>query len=156
NLLKFRHALAGWELVPIHGRSEAEVAALLRECLLFLSFGHPEGCPLPPLEAMACGCLVIGYHGRGGREYFHPDFCYPIETGDILGFARTVDTVLRDYAADHRPVQQKAARAAAYLREHYSLDQEERDIMHAWQAIVRLREARTAPPVAAPTAPVDA
>jgi hypothetical protein len=24
----------------------------------------------------------------GGREYFLPDFCYPIEIGDVLNFAK--------------------------------------------------------------------
>ena len=62
NLLKFRGALRGFELAPIHGQPERQVAAVLGEALVFLSFGHPEGCPLPPLEAMACGCVVVGYY----------------------------------------------------------------------------------------------
>src|SRR3546814_3802603 len=34
------------------GRPEAESARILRESLLFLSFGYPEGFSLPPAEAM--------------------------------------------------------------------------------------------------------
>jgi hypothetical protein len=70
NFLKFRGRLGGWTIVALDGKSEAETAAILRQSLIFLSFGYPEGLPLPPLEAMACGCLLIGYHGMGGREYF--------------------------------------------------------------------------------------
>ena len=37
--------------------------------LLFLSCGHPEGFGLPLAEAIACGCLVVGYHGLAGRDF---------------------------------------------------------------------------------------
>ena len=46
------------------------------------------------MEAMASGCVVIGYHGRGGKEYFQRSFSYPIEAGDIVGFAKAVESVL--------------------------------------------------------------
>ncbi len=66
-------APAEWpEWVEINGRSPAEVAALLASCQIFLATGFPEGCPLPPLEAMACGCLVVGFHGLGGLDYLRP------------------------------------------------------------------------------------
>lgn len=53
----------------IQGRSQAEVAELLGQSHIFLATGFPEGCPLPPLEAMACGCLPVGFAGFGGWEY---------------------------------------------------------------------------------------
>ncbi|TVQ97345.1 MAG: glycosyltransferase [Desulfovibrionales bacterium] len=53
----------------IHGRSQAEVAERLNQSHIFLATGFPEGCPLPPLEAMACGCLPVGFAGFGGWEY---------------------------------------------------------------------------------------
>ena len=31
-----------------------------------------EAFPLTPLEAMASGCVVVGHHGNGGREYAGP------------------------------------------------------------------------------------
>ncbi|MDR3045467.1 MAG: glycosyltransferase family 1 protein [Desulfovibrio sp.] len=53
----------------IHGRSPAEVADLLRTSQVFLATGFPEGCPLPPLEALASGCLLVGFAGFGGWDY---------------------------------------------------------------------------------------
>jgi glycosyltransferase involved in cell wall biosynthesis len=141
NILKFRRALAGFELVPIHDRPHEQVAELLRHALLFLSFGPAEGLSRPPAEAMASGCLVIGYHGRGGREFFHPEFSYPVEVGDIVGFARIVEDVIRDYDADPAPFHEKAERASAYIRAHYSLEQEERDIVECWRTILADRGA---------------
>jgi len=55
--------------VPIHGMSREQVAETLRSCHIFLVTGFPEGCPLPPLEAMACGCLCVGFTGFGGWDY---------------------------------------------------------------------------------------
>uniref|UniRef100_B8DQQ3 Uncharacterized protein n=1 Tax=Nitratidesulfovibrio vulgaris (strain DSM 19637 / Miyazaki F) TaxID=883 RepID=B8DQQ3_NITV9 len=53
----------------IHGRSHADVADLLRTSQVFLATGFPEGCPLPPLEALASGCLLVGFAGFGGWDY---------------------------------------------------------------------------------------
>nr|WP_045221007.1 glycosyltransferase family 4 protein [Desulfonatronum thioautotrophicum] len=58
--------------MDIHGRSQAEVAEGLNQSHIFLATGFPEGCPLPPLEAMACGCLPVGFAGFGGWEYMRP------------------------------------------------------------------------------------
>jgi glycosyltransferase involved in cell wall biosynthesis len=136
NLLKFRGVLAGYDLIPIDGRSEQEVAAILRDALFFLSFGYPEGCPLPPAEVMACGCIVIGYHGWGGREYLRPEFAYPVAVGDVLAFARTVEQVIGVYGTAHQGLRRKAAAAASFIRQHYSVAYEAQDIVSAWQTIL--------------------
>ncbi|GAB7022128.1 glycosyltransferase family protein [Salidesulfovibrio brasiliensis] len=54
---------------PIEGMDAYGVAETLRNSHIFLMTGFPEGCPLPPLEAMACGCLCVGYSGFGGWDY---------------------------------------------------------------------------------------
>jgi glycosyltransferase involved in cell wall biosynthesis len=115
---------------------KVEAAALLRDCAVFLSFGQPEGCPLPPLEAMACGCVVIGYHGYGGREYFRLELSYPVPVGDTIPFARTVEGVLQAYRNNPAPLQRQGAQAAAFVREHYSPAREEQDIVSFWRGIL--------------------
>ena len=62
---QYRHI--SW--VPIISSHEEKTAEILKESAIFLSFSHQEGFGLPPVEAMACGCLVIGLHGEGGLEY---------------------------------------------------------------------------------------
>ncbi|WP_319470718.1 glycosyltransferase family 1 protein [uncultured Pseudodesulfovibrio sp.] len=54
---------------PIDGLDAFGVAKALRSSHIFLMTGFPEGCPLPPLEAMACGCLPVGFTGLGGWDY---------------------------------------------------------------------------------------
>jgi glycosyltransferase involved in cell wall biosynthesis len=139
NILSCRGALNGWELLPIDGLPEAEVARRLAECLIFLSFGMVEGCPLPPLEAMACGCFVVGYHGRGGREYFDPSFSRPVEAGDIIGFARAIEEALRMEAETTGFLAELGRRAEAFVRSKYSPERERDDILTAWDAIVARR-----------------
>lgn len=60
--------------VEIHGLARPQVAELLSSAHLFLSTGFPEGFALPPLEAMASGCVPCGFTGLGGWEYMrnHP------------------------------------------------------------------------------------
>jgi hypothetical protein len=55
--------------MPIHGLDRRGVAEFLRSCHVFLATGFPEGFALPPLEAMACGCLCAGFTGFGGWDY---------------------------------------------------------------------------------------
>jgi hypothetical protein len=55
--------------VAIEGMDQSEVASTLQTCHIFLCTGFPEGFSLPPLEAMACACLPIGFTGYGGWDY---------------------------------------------------------------------------------------
>ena len=93
-ILNARGALDGWQLDLLEGRSEAEVAARLRESVLFISLSRAEGFGLPPAEAMACGNHAIGFHGMGGREIFRPPFAQAIEDGDVLALATAVEEFL--------------------------------------------------------------
>ena len=83
DMLTARLALRGLpspEWIPVHQLTQDQVAETLRSCHIFLASGFPEGCPLPPLEAMACGCLVVGFGGFGGWDYMRqawPDGCTP-------------------------------------------------------------------------------
>lgn len=69
--------------VPIDQVPQAEVARILSESSVFLSLpADRESLGLPPLEAMAGGCLVVGYHGEGGREYINDLNGWWAETGN--------------------------------------------------------------------------
>ena len=57
------------EWVPIHNMERAKVAKTLASCAFFLTTAFPEGFGLPPLEAMATGCVPVGFTGFGGWDY---------------------------------------------------------------------------------------
>ncbi|MFC1843877.1 glycosyltransferase family 4 protein [Thermodesulfobacteriota bacterium] len=49
--------------------TQNEIVEYYQEADIFLALGYPEGFALPPLEAMACGCAVVGFTGGGGAEH---------------------------------------------------------------------------------------
>jgi glycosyltransferase involved in cell wall biosynthesis len=136
NILKARSSLDGFQLVPIKGIPEKQVAQILKESLIFLSFGRAEGFSLPPMEAMLCGCIVIGYHGRAGREYFDPAFCYQVEIGDIPGFARSVEDVLSLFRKTPSMITEKGIKASESINRKYDASLEEADLKTTWTEIL--------------------
>jgi glycosyltransferase involved in cell wall biosynthesis len=136
NILKIKKLTEGFQLAVIENKTESEVAQILRESLIFLSFGRSEGFSLPPMEAMLCGCIVIGYHGGGGREYFHPDLSYSVEADDIIGFAKTIEAVLTAYNANPAFILEKGKKASEYISGKYNAQYEETDLVAIWSDIL--------------------
>jgi Glycosyl transferases group 1 len=83
--------------VPIDKATQAVAAHIMGESAVFLSLSHKESFGLPPLEAMACGCLVAGYHGGGGREYMMPENGWWAETGDWMACVDGIAAALETY-----------------------------------------------------------
>jgi hypothetical protein len=69
-LLADEPRLSGVELVELVQAPRAEVAATLAGSAVFVALGHTESYGLPVAEALASGCLVVGYDGGGGHELF--------------------------------------------------------------------------------------
>ncbi len=103
------------EWLEIHGQTQENVGRMLRDAHIFLAVGFPEGFGLPPLEAMACGCLVAGFTGLGGWDYMRPgesSTCVPpfplqqvswgangfyAADGDIWGGAMAQESAIRTF-----------------------------------------------------------
>jgi len=143
NLLKYRGVLGDLNLVSLEGKTETETAAILYESLIFLNFGYPEGFGLLPAEAMACGCVVIGYDGIGGREFLTPEYGYPIAYGDLVGFAQAIEQVLELWNSDRAMLQAIGKHAAMLIRSTYSSEQEETSTLKSWVDILRIRSGET-------------
>lgn len=134
-ILKQRGALNHYQVAAIDACSEKEVARQLRESNIFLSFGFPEGFPLPPAEAMCSGALVIGYHGGGGTEYFRPEFSYPIPINDIIAFAEATELAIATWDTNPEIIQAKTRAAAEFMATEYSPEREKNDVLAAWSEI---------------------
>jgi glycosyltransferase involved in cell wall biosynthesis len=137
-ILECRRALRGFDVIRIEDKTEAQTAAILRDSQIFLSFAAEEGWSLPPMEAMACGCVTIGYDSRGGREYFTADNGLPIARSDILGFATTVERVIAQLAQDPGCLLAMTERASEFVLGTYTPGREEQDILDAWRQILPL------------------
>ncbi len=57
------------EWVEIHNMTQAQVAEAFQSCPIFLATGFPEGLALPPMEAMGCGAVPVGFSGMGDFDY---------------------------------------------------------------------------------------
>lgn len=121
-------ALEGWEKIAINAMSQREVADALRRSALFLSFSQREGFGMPPLEALACGCYVIGFDGCGGREYFDQRFTTRIEDGDLVAFSVALGDWLRAFQWTPR-LAARAAEASSWVLKEYSREREEMEIV---------------------------
>lgn len=125
-LLQTRGTIEGWDVVAIEGMSETEAAETLRTCALFLSLSESEGFGLPPAEAMACGCFVIGFTGIAGREFFNPRYSVAIDEGEVLPFAREVEKYVQGFDA----LQQHSLgqEGSQWIADRYSVGRERSDV----------------------------
>ena len=136
HLLELRGVLDDWELVPIWRRSEADTADLLRSSSIFLSFSVREGFGLPPCEAMACGCLVVGFDGFGGREYFRLPFAESVENGDVIAFAAAAERLTRRFDDDPAWTAATSAAASRFVLDSYSPAAEQQSIVDAFAPLL--------------------
>jgi glycosyltransferase involved in cell wall biosynthesis len=134
------------EWVFLQGLEPQAVAEALGTCHVFLASGFPEGLGLPPLEAMACGCLVVGCAGLGGWDYMRPASQVPgwlclrevpwhrngwwVADGDILGLALGLEAAV---AAWQRGARGAVAAEAAKTVAAYSFLAQRQEVA-AWLA----------------------
>lgn len=144
------------EWVEIHGRTPDQVAELLRSSHIFLVTGFPEGCPLPPLEALASGCLVVGYSGLGGWDYMRqalPELPFalqpwwplrPVSWGGNGIFVADADVPAATHAVEEAmallfrggPELEALRRNAAATAAAYSNEAQARAIDYIWQSLM--------------------
>ena len=71
---------------------------------IFLHTSSSEGSPLPPAEAMSCGCAVVATRNRGVLEYVHEKNAVLVDIGDISGLAAGITSLVQDRALRMRLV----------------------------------------------------
>jgi hypothetical protein len=91
---------AGCQIVELgNNLSQAEMIRSFQAADIYLAIGYPEGFALPPLEAMACGCVVIGFTGGGGLEHMiDSQSALVAPDGDSVALADCLTRVLQDKA----------------------------------------------------------
>ena len=90
-------SLHHYHWVRLGDLNEEDYASQLVHSRVFLATSQEEGMPTSVLEAMASGCIVIGYSGLGGSDFMRSDGpeqnCILIENGDYLALGRCLERV---------------------------------------------------------------
>ncbi|EKE45244.1 glycosyl transferase, group 1 family protein [Oceaniovalibus guishaninsula JLT2003] len=123
------------EFVKIENMSLNEVHLVMRDALVYLSFSEREGFGLPPAEAMLAGCIVVGYTGVGGNEYFDETTGIVIEDGDVVSFARAVAAVVKEYRVDPTRLDRMRRAASRSLAQRYDRDASHRQLLDIWHKL---------------------
>lgn len=142
NCLRAMPEFVGWDFVKIDKVSPERLDEIFRESLIFLSFSHQEGFGLPPAEAMAAGCIVAGYTGVGGEEYFTSDYGFPIPDGDMVKFISTVKSIVQEYSQDPSRLDEMRMRASEHIHSRYSLESMKAALLPTWAKLDALVSGR--------------
>lgn len=137
-ILQAKKKINGWSFIAIENMTEQEVALIMQKSAIFLSFSYQEGFGLPAAEAMACGCVVVGYSGRGGNEYFEDEFVFKVNEGDIIDFVTKVESAVNLFESDHNYFDDMGRKASEFILSKYSIKNEASSISNAWDQIMKL------------------
>ena len=141
HVLERRGSLQGWELLPIIDVSEVEVARRLGVAAIFLALNEREGIALPSLEAMASGCVVVGFHGGSGEEYMKPDVAIPIADGEIASFVLAVELALQNWVNEDQAQKDMTTRAVELVKNRYTPALERADVIKVFgEALERVSD----------------
>ena len=138
---------------PLEGLDAHGVAQALGSSHIFLSTGYPEGFSLPPLEAMACGCLPVGFTGLGGWDYMRQAQASPRSTpglplrqvpwsgnglwcadGDVLDATLCLEEAV-DLLENHPPALDALLEAGQKTADASSTDQQEAAVLALWETL---------------------
>lgn len=121
--------------VEIDGKNEHEVADILQQSAFFLSTSNREGFGLPPIEAMACGALVVGFKGGGGQEYATATNGFWVADEDAVAMSDCLRDLMRSYRqAPDDPRWQSVREVGIATASRYSAEREESALIAFWNS----------------------
>ncbi|SHN70629.1 glycosyltransferase [Desulfovibrio litoralis] len=147
------------EWLEIANKTQAEVAKILSTSDIFLNTAYPEGFGLPPLEAMATGCIPVGFTGFGGLDYMSnvalencpsvvnniinvtinnnqttfPENGFYVPDGDILSAALVLSEAIQLKYNNPKRWQELIINAQTTARA-YNLEQQRKHIQEIWKS----------------------
>jgi len=117
----------------IDGLPKEQVAAHLQNAHVYVSTSAGEGLGLPPLEAMAAGCLVVGFAGGGGLDYASPANGVWVRDEDPWGLADALEQTVAGLSDLKSAKPLLAMRAAGHATAmNYNRVQFEHDLLTFW------------------------
>ena len=125
--------------VPFHGFENlplVEYAELLGKSAIFLATSSYEGFPRTIVEAMACGCICMGFDGLCGRETIvgsgeGQNFIH-VESGDFIELSKKLSDVL-DRIVKGDPELETIRDNAVRTAGRFTQEAEKRSVLEFWE-----------------------
>ena len=92
---------ADFHWLALRNFDEATYAQHLRQSAIYLPTTVQEAMHVSILEALACGCLVVGYAGVGGHDYLVAEGegqnCILVENGNLPQLGQKLEEVIKNW-----------------------------------------------------------
>jgi hypothetical protein len=125
--------------LSIHGVSETQVAEQLRGAAVFLSLNRFESFGLTSLEALACGCLTVGFTGWGAQEYATSANGFWVAEDDCFACVSRLADAVREVRATS-PRWPATISAGLRTAANYSPQAFSERLLSFWQSRIRAHE----------------
>lgn len=135
NALKARLKISGYRLESIDKAPLETVSSTLQKSRFFISLQKQESIGFPAAEAMAAGCIVVGYTGLGGREYFTPETGIPVIEDDTAGLVRALEAAVTEYESAPQRLDALRLNASETINRRYSRAAFEEALLRIWHDI---------------------
>lgn len=123
---------SGYEIKVVDGLTESTLIKEYQAADIFLATGYPEGFGLPPLEAMACGCVVVGFTGGGASEFMiDGETALVADDGDV----ETVVTKLK-LLMENTLLKEDMRQRGYEKSQHYSLEATEQQLDSFFKTLI--------------------
>jgi hypothetical protein len=136
--LERRGNIGDYRLVEIDQMSLEQVREVLETSCIFISLSKRESIGFPAAEAMAAGCLVVGYQGCGGAEFFDETTGVPVIEDNSAALVEAVESAASRLAAGDRAYDERRIAGTARVKERYGKGKCMAKLVEVWGEIDRL------------------
>ena len=133
--LRARGRIGDYRVEALDGLPRAQIAERLGRSRFFLSLQQRESIGFPAAEAMAAGCVVVGYTGLGGREYFDTTTGIPVTEDDTYGLVTALEAAIAEHEADPARLEALRRHASETIHARYTPEAFEAGLRAAWAEI---------------------
>ena len=126
------------EIMDLNNLSLADYASHLRKADIWLTTALEHGFPRSTLEAMACGCLCMGFTGTCGKDIIDPGTNFiAVPDGDLFALTKKLVQTIGAMAR-HSPKIHKTIAGGLETANAYSLEREEQSLVDIWQELTSM------------------
>ncbi|WP_334147826.1 glycosyltransferase [Hyphomicrobium sp.] len=133
--LRERGRIGDYRLEALEGLPIEAIYEKLQQSRFFISLLRLEGLGFPAAEAMAAGCITVGYTGLGPREYFTPETGVPVTDDDTVALIHALEAAVAEYETHPRRLDSLRRHASAEINRRFSCSVFEAKLFEIWREL---------------------